>query len=264
MIITILFLICCVAALLTGLVYYRGKYWNYLDISNKAEADLVTFDKEITEKIETLVRKLENKHSLEINSVKKKYQTKFNNSLNKKTQELEEKYKEKYSNIKLLEQPNSGVSKARNNGIKNALGKYIMLLDSDDTISKSAIKNLFNFFEQHYNEIDIVTYPIKFNRHGKITKNIRYDAYDKGTGIYDVNEYIYLNQSTVNIMIKNEFENTNLYNENMKLSEDQNFDTEMIMKKEKLGYVNEAIYYYNMMLVYQLLKTIHIIVLIIL
>ena len=164
----------------------------------------------------------------------------IDNSLN-----ICKKYKEKYSNIKLLEQPNSGVSKARNNGIKNALGKYIMLLDSDDTISKSAIKNLFNFFEQHYNEIDIVTYPIKFNRHGKITKNIRYDAYDKGTGIYDVNEYIYLNQSTVNIMIKNEFENTNLYNENMKLSEDQNFDTEMIMKKEKIGYVNEAIYYYR-------------------
>lgn len=164
----------------------------------------------------------------------------IDNSLN-----ICKKYREQYKNIKLIEQPNSGVSKARNNGIKNSLGKYIMLLDSDDTLSKSAIKNLFNFFEQHYNEIDIVTYPIKFNRHGKISKNIRYDAYDHGTGIYDVNEYIYLNQSTVNIMIKNEFEKTNLYNENMKLSEDQNFDTEMIMKKEKIGYVNEAIYYYR-------------------
>lgn len=164
----------------------------------------------------------------------------IDNSLN-----ICKKYAEKYKNIKLLTQPNSGVSKARNNGIKNSKGKYIMLLDSDDTISKSAVKNLFNFFEQHYNEIDIVTYPIKFNRHGKISKNIRYDAYDKGTNIYDINEYIYLNQSTVNIMIKNEFEKTNLYNENMKLSEDQNFDTEMIMKKEKIGYVNEAIYYYR-------------------
>ena len=54
MIITILLLTCCVAALLTGLVYYRSKYWNYLDISNKAEADLVTFDKGIKEKIQAL------------------------------------------------------------------------------------------------------------------------------------------------------------------------------------------------------------------
>ena len=154
-------------------------------------------------------------------------------------------YKKKYNNIVLIEQPNSGVSKARNSGISKATGKYIMLLDSDDTLSNNAVKNLFNFFEEHYNDVDIVTYPIMFNRHGKISKNIRYNAYDKGTGVYDVNEYIYLNQSTVNIMIKNEFENNNLYNEKMKLSEDQNFDTEMIMKKEKIGYVQDAIYYYR-------------------
>lgn len=154
-------------------------------------------------------------------------------------------YSKKYKNIKLITQKNSGVSTARNNGIKSSLGKYIMLLDSDDTISKNTVENLFNFFENHYNDIDIVTYPIMFNRNGKITKNIRYDAYNKGTNIYDVNEYIYLNQSTVNIMIKNEGSKTNLYDTKMKLSEDQNFDTQLIMKKEKIGYVDNAIYYYR-------------------
>ena len=151
----------------------------------------------------------------------------------------------KYKNVKVLSQKNSGVSTTRNNGIRNSLGKYIMLLDSDDYISRNTVKNLFNFFEKHYNEIDILTYPIKFDRHGKIFNNERYDQYIKGTGIYDINELIYLNQSTVNIMIKNEYENTNLYNVNMKLSEDQNFDTEQIMKKEKLGFVKEATYYYR-------------------
>lgn len=154
-------------------------------------------------------------------------------------------YSNKYKNIKVLTQKNSGVSVARNNGIKNAKGKYIMLLDSDDYLSKNTIKKLYDFFEKHYNDIDLLTYPIKFDRNGKISKNIRYDAYDKGTGIYDINEYIYLNQSTVNIMIKNEFEKTNLYDTNMKLSEDQNFDTQLIMKKEKIGFVEDAIYYYR-------------------
>jgi hypothetical protein len=144
MIITILLLTCCVAALLTGLVYYRSKYWNYLDISNKAEADLVTFDKEITEKIQTLVEKLENKHFSEIKAIKKKYQTKFNNSLNKKTQKLEEEYKEKYNLLaKDLEQE-------YNNACEEVKGELFQQLEVVDKAVKQhaenlALKNILTF-----------------------------------------------------------------------------------------------------------------------
>lgn len=37
-----------------------------------------------------------------------------------------------YKNIKVLSQPNSGVSSARNLGIKHATGEYIMFVDADD------------------------------------------------------------------------------------------------------------------------------------
>lgn len=162
-----------------------------------------------------------------------------------KSKEKCEEYSQKYPNIKLINQENSGVSVARNKGIAVAKGKYIMILDSDDYISKNAIKNVICFFDKHYEEIDIVVYPIYNDNYGNIKKHQRYDSYDKGTNVYDIEEYIYLNQSTVNIVIKNQFEKNHFYDVNMKLSEDQNFDTEIIMQKKKIGYVANAIYYYR-------------------
>lgn len=41
-------------------------------------------------------------------------------------------YAEKYSNIRVIHQENGGASVARNTGIRNALGDYVIFLDSDD------------------------------------------------------------------------------------------------------------------------------------
>lgn len=40
-----------------------------------------------------------------------------------------------YSNIKVVSQQNQGLSMARNNGFKEATGKYIWFIDSDDIIA---------------------------------------------------------------------------------------------------------------------------------
>ena len=155
------------------------------------------------------------------------------------------KYSESYDNVILIDQKNSGVSTSRNNGMKKASGKYIMLLDGDDFLSSSAIKNIVSFFDANYDEIDLVTYPLYLYNNEKSWPHARYNAYDKGTGIYDLEEYIHLNQNTVNVVIKNEIKNKYSYDTNMMLSEDQKFNTQVLMEKKKIGFVEKAIYYYR-------------------
>lgn len=58
-------------------------------------------------------------------------------------------YAQKYSNIKLIEQTNSGPSAARNNGIINATGEFIQFVDSDDTIDKNMTETLVNALEKN-------------------------------------------------------------------------------------------------------------------
>ena len=57
--------------------------------------------------------------------------------------------KRRYSNIKLLCQPNQGQSVARNIGVKETSGKYIWFVDSDDRISKNCLGRIYKIMEEN-------------------------------------------------------------------------------------------------------------------
>lgn len=56
-----------------------------------------------------------------------------------------ENYSKKYSFIRVIHQSNLGVSVARNTGIKNAKGKWISWIDSDDIVDSNYINSLKHF-----------------------------------------------------------------------------------------------------------------------
>lgn len=84
--------------------------------------------------------------------------------------------------VKLFHQNNSGPSNARNNGIKNATGEWILFLDADDELVKDALNIFFSLINKykdikviccnHFIESNGVTWiRSSYNKEGVISNN---------------------------------------------------------------------------------------------
>lgn len=74
--------------------------------------------------------------------------------------QVAKKYAARYENSILIDQPNRGLSSARNAGIKVASGDFIMFVDGDDFIEEGICRELVKVIGQTGS--DIVVYGLKF------------------------------------------------------------------------------------------------------
>lgn len=66
-----------------------------------------------------------------------------------------EEYQEKYENLTIINQKNSGGAVAGNKGVRTAKGKYVAIVDSDDIVPLDAYEKLYNEAERTSSEIVI-------------------------------------------------------------------------------------------------------------
>jgi glycosyltransferase involved in cell wall biosynthesis len=77
------------------------------------------------------------------------------------TSEVATKFVNKDSRYIYFHQKNSGLSAARNSGIKNAQGEFIQLLDADDLISSDKFKLQLAVFDQ-FEKLDLVYSEVRY------------------------------------------------------------------------------------------------------
>ncbi|HRM59394.1 MAG TPA: glycosyltransferase family 2 protein, partial [Megamonas funiformis] len=90
-------------------------------------------------------------------------------------------YAEKYNKIKVFHQKNKGVSSARNLGINNAKGKYIIFVDGDDYVTSEYVASLYNEIIINKADMVIQMYYNYYNTY-KVVRNIKEDINEDMSG----------------------------------------------------------------------------------
>ncbi len=98
--------------------------------------------------IESLYKQDLPKHEYEVIAV--------NDGSTDKSLDVLERLKQKHASVKIITQENQGLSGARNTGINNASGDYILFVDSDDYILENTAKKLTDLAQQ--NDLDILEF----------------------------------------------------------------------------------------------------------
>lgn len=161
------------------------------------------------------------------------------------TAEICRRLSDKYGGIRYIDKPHTGVSDTRNAGIRAAGGKYILFLDADDLLERGSVKALEEFFDTCEEDVDLVTYPLETRYRGNIlAPHFRYQTLDH-SGVYDLNTYPYMGQTTMNIVVRNRFADNVLFDASMTFSEDQKYCCDVLRGSMKMGFCRAAKYIYN-------------------
>ncbi len=160
-----------------------------------------------------------------------------------------DKYAKKDIRIKVFHQTNKGLSGARNTGLKNATGKYIMFLDSDDKFEPQACETMYKFIERTKADYAIGNY-INIDEDGSKWENpiFKKDTYKEFTlSIKDYEKSFYIMNSAVwnKIFRKSFLDSLNITFVERLPAEDAIFTTTCFIKSKKVCYIPEIIYQYR-------------------
>jgi len=157
--------------------------------------------------------------------------------------EILQEYQKQYpENIILITTEHKGQAHARNIGLQYAKGEYINFLDSDDYLSINTLLEVYNYFEEVKDDVDIISIPIKYTEAENSDHKLHY-KYSK-TRILDLIEHPNYPQLSVSSAFFKSTSITNMqFNTQLKYSEDALFVNQVLLDKKQYAVMDKPIYF---------------------
>ncbi|WP_419958033.1 glycosyltransferase family 2 protein [Psychrobacillus psychrotolerans] len=166
----------------------------------------------------------------------------INDGSTDKTEEIVKEYIVRNPKVRLINQNNSGVSVARNMGIKESKGDYICFLDSDDFYDVL-------FLEKMFNEIKLEDSEVCYCGYNKITPMKKVHVFTNFQKENVLKNYILgkVRVHTTGWMIKKELisKNNILFSEELAWGEDFEFFCKVLGQSNKICYVKDYLTNYT-------------------
>lgn len=150
--------------------------------------------------------------------------------------------------MSILNIPNGGVSNARNQGVKNAHGKYITFVDCDDEIIPENYNKLIEIIGMK--EYDFITCDFDYTSQKdkvRFERTILKVGKNECNSLYEEMALGRLNNVWCNLYKLEIIKNNKLqFNENMKMGEDACFNMDYIDLCKSCYYYNQPVYEYSL------------------
>ena len=160
-----------------------------------------------------------------------------------KSAEIIKRFASSDSRIKYFYQDNAGVSAARNKGLDEATGEYVMFVDGDDYIHSQMVERFYN--EAKNNHADVVLSDLKVV--GDYNRNL-YENIDANTGIElelkDLWCTYKVGYTVAGNMISSSLIGSNRFFTNISIGEDGCFMLTVCLLAKKFFLVEQQYYFY--------------------
>lgn len=168
--------------------------------------------------------------------------------------ELADKLADDYINVRTFHKRNGGASSARNKGLSEAQGKYILFVDGDDTIADNLLEKVDHVVKNE--EWDMIIYGMSFDyfRHANFERSDKvscghegeYNAdnvWEEYKSFFDDNA---LSSACNKVFLADVIRKNNLeFNETMMLYEDYDFVLRYLICIKKVCCIAEPLYHYR-------------------